>query len=228
MNERWNTYVVGNSNRDAHVVLTDILETPGKMNPVILWGPSATGKTKMVEDFAGAIKATGKTVCKKTYEEIIREMLNDIHNDDAKVYREKYHLYDYVIIDDLQFLVAKESTQWELTEFFDELITAGVQVVLVSSLSITNLSVIEEWSRSKGTATVIELLLPDIKMKEKALIAMSAKMNSNVPDEVIDYVSMRCKDFRRLEGGMHSILARRRVFNEQITVELAEAVLSDK
>lgn len=94
MNEGWNTYVVGNCNKDAHALLTDIFNTPGKVNPVIIWGPSATGKTRMLTDFATAVEATGKTVCKKSYEEVIGEILTDIHNDVAKTYRRKYRAYD--------------------------------------------------------------------------------------------------------------------------------------
>ena len=230
MTENWNTYVVGECNKFAHAVLTAVLkESPGEMNPVIIWGASASGKTRMLTEFATAARAAGKTVCKKTYKEINGEILKDIHNDNSKAYREKYRTYDYVIIDDLQYLNGKASTQEEFTHFFDKLITADIQVILALSLPVTSLSVIEEWRRCHWPwAVVAELELPDVETKKKALLAIVAKMNSKMPADVLEYIAVRSKDYRIIEGIMNSLQARRKLLHEEITVETAEKVLSEK
>lgn len=227
--ENWNTYIVGEYNKHAHAILTASLkETSRDVNPIILWGTSSSGKTRMMTDFVLAAKAAGKRICIKTYEEIYGEILHDKYNDAVRLCREDYRTYDYVLFDDLQYLKDMEKTQEEFCLFLDELITADTQIILALSLSISNLSVIDMWRKSHWRCVLAELEEPDLTTKKNALLLMNDRMNYNVPEEVLDYISAQCKNFRSLEGAMSSMQARRRLLKEKITVEMAEEILSEK
>src|SRR5690606_30339026 len=166
LSERYtfSTFVVGPSNRLAHAAALSVAEHPGQTyNPLFIYGGVGLGKTHLLHAIGHKCQQEGLNVCDITSETFTNDLVESIRNKQMEQFRERYRTPDVLLIDDIQFIAGKESTQEELFHTFNELHSQGKQVVISSDRAPKAMATLEERLQSRfewGLMTDIQM--PDI------------------------------------------------------------------
>lgn len=231
----FDTFVVGSNNKFAHAASLAVAESPGEIyNPLFLYGGVGLGKTHLMHSIAHFIlqKNPSSRILYVTSEEFTNEVIEAIRNSNNTAmtkFREKYRNIDVLLIDDVQFIIGKESTQEEFFHTFNTLHGANKQIILSSdrprktwiswktaSVPVSNGDSLPI-SRSTDYETRIAIL-----RKKQELDGYS------VSDDVIEYIASNIKsNIRELEGALNKIIAYANLEKREINIDLAEQVLRD-
>lgn len=224
------SFVIGNSNRFANAACVAVAESPAKAyNPLFLYGGVGLGKTHLMHAIGHQI-LTNNPDAKIIYlstETFMNELINSIKDDNNEAFRNKYRNVDVLLIDDIQFIQDKESTQEEFFHTFNALHNANKQIIISSDRPPKEIPTLEDRLRSRFEMGLItDIQPPDYETRIAILRKKSQDDNKNVPDEVIEYVAKNINsNIRELEGAITRISAYADLNNKPITLMVAEDAL---
>lgn len=232
----FDTFVVGANNNLAHAASLAVAESPGEIyNPLFIYGGVGLGKTHLMHSIGHFIlKNNPKAkILYVTSEKFTNELIDAIRNKNnisTTEFREKYRNNDVLLIDDIQFIIGKESTQEEFFHTFNVLHSAGKQIVLSSDKPPKEMETLEERFRSRfDWGLIADIQPPDYETRMAILRKNAEACNKPVDDEIFKYIATNIKsNIRELEGAFNRIIAKSKIENQsEITMELAEDALKD-
>jgi chromosomal replication initiator protein DnaA len=228
----FDTFVVGTSNRFTHAAAQAVAESPAEAyNPLYIYGGPGLGKTHLLNAIGNHILQAkkGNKVVYVTSEKFTNDLIEAVSSDRIKEFREIYRTADVLVIDDIQFLAGKESTQEEFFHTFNTLYNAHKQIVISSDKPPKDIPTLEERLRSRFEGGLItDIQPPSLETKIIILRRIAKKENLDVPDEVMHLVASKIKaSVRELEGALTKIIAYSNLSKRKIDVDLAKEVLKE-
>lgn len=231
----FDTFVVGSNNKLAHSASLAVAESPGDVyNPLYLYGGAGLGKTHLIHSIGHFIleRNPDMKVLYVTSENFTNEVIDCIRSGDAikmNKFREKYRTVDVLMIDDIQFIIGKESTQEEFFHTFNTLHSAGKQVILSSDKPPKDMETLEERFRSRFEwGLIADIQPPDYETRMAILKKNAENFNKEIDDEVFKYIAENIKsNIRELEGAFNKIIAFSKLNKVDINLAYAEEALKD-
>lgn len=231
----FDTFVVGENNNFAHAASLAVAESPGEVyNPLFIYGGVGLGKTHLMQAIANFIMQNNPSLKVQyvTSEVFTNELIESIRtekNTSNKSFREKYRSVDVLLIDDIQFIIGKESTQDEFFHTFNTLREAKKQIIISSDRPPKNFETLEERLRSRFEWGVLADISPPNYETRMAILHKKEELESyNVDNEILDYIATNVKsNIRELEGSLNKLVAYSRLTHREINLKFAEEVLKD-
>ena len=232
---RFDTFVVGGNNKFAHSASLAVAESPGEAyNPLYLYGGAGLGKTHLMHSIGHFIlnQNPDTKVLYVTSEQFTNEVVESIRSGNtAKMnkLREKYRTIDVLLIDDVQFIIGKESTQEEFFHTFNVLHSAGKQIILSSDKPPKEMKTLEERFRSRFEwGLTADIQPPDYETRMAILKKNAESYNKVINEEIFDYIATNIKsNIRELEGAYNKVIAFAKLNNVEITLDNVEEALKD-
>ena len=232
---KFSTYVVGSSNKFAHSACLAVAESPGQTyNPLYLYGGPGLGKTHLMHSVGHFIleQEPDKKVLYVTREEFTNEVIESIRSGNAASMtklREKYRTVDVLMVDDVQFIIGKESTQEEFFHTFNVLHSARKQIILSSDKPPKEIETLDERFRSRFEwGLIADIQPPDYETRMAILRKNAEACGKPINEEIIKYIATNIKsNIRELEGAFNKIIAAGRLNKVDLTLALAEEALKD-
>ena len=233
-NYRFDRFIVGSSNMICHATAVAVSENPGRdYNPLFIYGGVGLGKTHLLHAIGNRLLAyqPDKKVLYVTSETFMNEYVESIVNrGSAQGFRTKYRTADMLLIDDIQFLQAKEGTQEEFFNTFNALHMNSNQIVMSSDRTPDNLENLEERLQSRfQSGMVAEISMPQYEIRIAILRQKCRDQGlDNLPDDVLNYIAgVVTTNIRELEGTLVRLIAQATILKEDLTLDFARQVLSD-
>ena len=231
----FDTFVVGSNNKFAHAASLAVAESPGDVyNPLYIYGGPGLGKTHLMHSIGRFILDSNPNmkVLYVTSEVFTNEVIDCIRSGDAvkmNQLREKYRTVDVLMIDDIQFIIGKESTQEEFFHTFNTLHSAGKQIILSSDKPPKDMDALDERFRSRFEWGLISDIQPPNYETRMAILKKNAEnYNKEIDDEIFQYIANNIKsNIRELEGAFNKIIAFSKLNKVDITLSYAEEALKD-
>ncbi len=226
----FDTFVVGPSNRLAHAACLAVAEKPASTyNPLFLYGGVGLGKTHLLHAIGHQCQVSGLEVLYVSSEQFTNDLINAIRSQDTEGFRDKYRTIDVLLIDDIQFIAGKESTQEEFFHTFNALHGNGKQIVMSSDRPPKSMVTLEERLRSRFEwGLIADIQLPDIETRIAILRAKAEGQATVVPSEVLDFIARQVQsNIRELEGALNRVIAHVQLTGSSFSVESASAALAD-
>jgi chromosomal replication initiator protein len=223
-------FVVGASNRLAHAASLAVTERPAQAyNPLFLYGGVGLGKTHLLHAIGNACGARGLQILYVSSEEFTNDLINAIRTRTTPAFREKYRRIEVLLIDDIQFIAGKESTQEEFFHTFNTLHGQNKQLVISSDRPPKALITLEERLRSRFEwGLTADIQPPDLETRLAILRAKAERRGRLVPDEILEAVAGAIQaNIRELEGALTRILAYGDLLGLPLTVDLVHSALGD-
>lgn len=228
-NYTFDTFVVGSNNRFAQSASLAVAESPGEAyNPLYIYGGPGLGKTHLMHSI-GHFILEGNPDSKVLYvtsEEFTNEVIESIRSGNASAmnkFRDKYRTIDVLMIDDVQFIIGKESTQEEFFHTFNTLHSAGKQIILTSDKPPKDMETLEERIRSRFEwGLMADIGTPDYETRMAILRKKVESDKMNLSDDILNYIANNIKsNIRELEGALNKLLAYSNLEKKEITMEIA-------
>ena len=234
-NYTFETFVVGNNNRFAQSASLAVAESPGETyNPLYIYGGPGLGKTHLMHSIGHFIldQNPNSKVIYVTSEQFTNEVIESIRNGNASSmtkFRDKYRTVDVLMIDDIQFIIGKESTQEEFFHTFNALQTQGKQIILTSDKPPKDMETLEERIRSRFEwGLMADIGIPDYETRMAILRKKAESDNFDIDDEILNYIANNIKsNVRELEGALNKLLAYNNLCKQSITMEIAQKELQN-
>ena len=226
----FDTFVVGNSNRLAHAACQAVAEKPAmQYNPLFLYGGVGLGKTHLLHAIGHVAATNNLQVLYVSSEEFTNELINSIRAQNTSTFRDKYRTIDVLLVDDIQFIAGKESTQEEFFHTFNALHGNGKQIVMTSDRPPKALITLEDRLRSRFEwGLIADIQAPDLETRLAILRDKAESHGMAIPDNVLDFIARQVQsNIRELEGALNRVLAYARLTGSQLTPELASSALAD-
>lgn len=233
---KFDTFVVGSNNKFAHSASLAVAESPGEAyNPLYLYGGAGLGKTHLMHSIGHFILEQNPSM-KVLYvnsEEFTNEVINSIRSGNAAEMtnlREKYRTVDVLLLDDVQFIIGKESTQEEFFHTFNALHTAGKQIILSSDKPPKEMATLEERFRSRFEwGLIADIKAPDYETRMAILKKNAETYYGEIDEEILKYIATNVKsNIRELEGAFKKVIASYKLnTGAELNLELAEDALKD-
>lgn len=231
----FDTFVVGANNNLAHAASLAVAESPGEIyNPLFIYGGVGLGKTHLMHSIAHFILKNNPNskVLYVTSEKFTNELIDAIRNKNnitTTEFREKYRNNDVLLIDDIQFIIGKESTQEEFFHTFNALHECKKQIIISSDKPPKEIETLEERLRSRFEwGLTVDIQSPDYETRMAILRKKEEIDGYNIDDEVIRYIANNIKsNIRELEGALNKLVALSNLENREINLSMAEEVLKD-
>ena len=226
----FDTYVVGSGNRLAHAACQAVAEKPARAyNPLFLYGGVGLGKTHLLHAIGNACHASGLNVLYVSSEEFTNDMITAIRTHTTQAFREKYRSADVLLVDDIQFIAGKESTQEEFFHTFNTLHGQDKQIIVSSDRPPKSLITLEERLRSRfewGLSADIQA--PDFETRLAILRSKAERTGRHISDEILENIAKRVQsNIRELEGALNRIIAFADLSGSSLTPSLVEIALAD-
>jgi chromosomal replication initiator protein len=226
------TYVVGSANRFTHAASVSVAEHPGgKFNPLFIYGGVGLGKTHLLHAIGHRALELSPVlhVSYVTSEKFTNDLIASIRQQRTDDFRARYRETDILMIDDIQFIAGKESTQEEFFHTFNSLYQSGKQVIISSDKPPKAISALEERLRSRFEGGLIaDVQLPDYEMRIAILRIKAEELKLDLPADVAEYIAHKDqKNIRELEGALNTVIARSQLTGEPMTLALAMEALLD-
>ena len=223
-------FIVGGSNRFAHAAARAVAERPATTyNPLFIYGGVGLGKTHLLHAIGHAVRHDFPDfrVVYTASERFMNEMIKAIRESTTDEFRGHYRSVDTLLIDDIQFIAGKESTQEELFHTFNALHDNGKQIVISSDCPPKALNPLEERLRSRFEwGLIADIQPPDLETRIAILRSKAELQELPVPPDVIQYLARRVpSNIRELEGSLNRIIAYASLNERQLSVDLAAAAL---
>lgn len=228
----FDTFVIGASNRFAHAAAVAVAEAPAKAyNPLFIYGESGLGKTHLLHAIGHYARSLypGTRVRYVSSEEFTNEFINSIRDGKGDTFRKRYRDVDILLVDDIQFLASKESTQEEFFHTFNTLHNANKQIVLSSDRPPKQLVTLEDRLRNRfewGLTTDVQP--PELETRIAILRKKAVQEQLNAPPEVLEFIASRIsRNIRELEGALIRVTAFASLNRQPVDLGLTEHVLKD-
>jgi chromosomal replication initiator protein len=229
----FDSFVIGNSNRFAHAASVAVAESPANAyNPLFLYGGVGLGKTHLMHAIGHHILTQNPraNVVYVSSEKFTNELINSIRYDKNAEFRNKYRNVDVLLVDDIQFIAGKESTQEEFFHTFNELYEARKQIIISSDRPPNEIPTLEDRLRTRfAWGLQADIQAPDFETRIAILKKKAETENYVVSSEVMVYIATKIKsNIRELEGALIRVMAYSSLTNNKnITVDLAAEALKD-
>jgi chromosomal replication initiator protein len=225
-------FIVGSANRLAHAASLSVAERPGHAyNPLFLYGGVGLGKTHLMHAIGNQVLARfpRKRVVYATSEKFTNEFITSIQQGKIDEFRGRYRRIDILLIDDIQFIADKERTQEEFFHTFNAIHEDGKQIVLSSDRPPKLITTLEERLRSRFEwGLIADLTAPDLETRIAILRAKAEDQSVPIGSDVLEFIARKViSNIRELEGALNRIVAYANMGGMPITIELAQAVLSN-
>jgi chromosomal replication initiator protein len=225
-------FIVGSANRLAHAASLSVAERPGHAyNPLFLYGGVGLGKTHLMHAIGNQViaKFPRKRVVYATSEKFTNEFITSIQQGKIDDFRSRYRRIDLLLIDDIQFIADKERTQEEFFHTFNAIHEDGKQIVLSSDRPPKAILTLEERLRSRFEwGLIADLTAPDLETRIAILRAKAEEGGVPITSDVIEFIARKVvSNIRELEGALNRIVAYASMGAMPISIELAQAVLSN-
>ena len=232
----FDTFVVGANNNLAHAASLAVAESPGEIyNPLFIYGGVGLGKTHLMHSIANFILKNNPNakILYVTSEKFTNELIDAIRNKNnisTTEFREKYRNNDVLLIDDIQFIIGKESTQEEFFHTFNALYESKKQIIISSDKPPKDIETLEERLRSRFEwGLTVDIQSPDYETRMAILRKKEELEGYNIDNEVIKYIATNIKsNIRELEGALTKIVAFSKLDrSKEISISMAEEALKD-
>ncbi len=226
------TFVVGKSNDFAHAAALAVVEAPGKAyNPLFLYGGAGLGKTHLMHAIGHAVREADPTarIVYVTSEMFTNDLLEALRAGKNVEFRQRYRNVDLLMIDDIQFIAGKQSTQEEFFNTFNTLHNAGKQIVISSDRPPKEIKTLEERLSSRFEwGLVADLQAPDLETRTAILRNRAQNEHVKVGDDVINFIAENFVDnIRKLEGSLNRVIMYSRLKRMPITLSFAKEAMRD-
>ncbi len=223
-------FVVGAGNRLAHAASLAVAENPAQAyNPLFIYGGVGLGKTHLLHAIGNLSATIGQEVLYVSSEEFTNDLINAIRTHNTQGFREKYRHIDVLLIDDIQFIAGKESTQEEFFHTFNTLHGQDKQIIISSDRPPKALITLEERLRSRFEwGLTADLQPPDFETRMAILRSKAERAGRKVPGEIIEVIARRVQsNIRELEGALTRVVAFVDLSGLPFTPQLVETALAD-
>lgn len=232
---KFDTFIVGSNNKFAHSASLAVAESPGESyNPLYLYGGAGLGKTHLMHSIGHFILEANPNlkVLYVTSEAFTNEVIESIRSGNSAAMtklREKYRTVDVLMVDDVQFIIGKESTQEEFFHTFNVLHAAGKQIVLSSDKPPKDMETLDERFRSRFEwGLIADIQAPDYETRVAILRKNAETFDKQIDNEIINYIAANIKsNIRELEGAFNKVIALAKLNRVDLTFDLAEEALKD-
>ena len=236
----FDTFVVGGNNNFAHAASLAVAESPGEVyNPLFLYGGVGLGKTHLMHSIAHFIleKDPNKRVLYVTSETFTNELIEALKsgrssNEPMSAFKKKYRDIDVLLVDDIQFIIGKESTQEEFFHTFNHLHSNGKQIIISSDKPPKDIETLEARLRTRFEwGLIADISSPDYETR-MAILRKKEELDGleryHIPNEVMHYIASNVKsNIRELEGSLNKLIALHKLKKEDINIMLASEALKD-
>ena len=236
-NYTFDTFVVGSNNRFAQASAIAVSENPGEIyNPLFIYGGVGLGKTHLMHAIGHYIidQNPGTNVLYVTSEQFTNEVIDAIRKrnnspDIINKFRDKYRNIDVLLIDDIQFIIGKDSTQEEFFHTFNTLYEQKKQIVITSDKPPKDMDILEERFRSRFSQGLLaDIQFPDFETRMAILQKKIEAFNFNINNEVLSYIANNVtSNIRELEGAVKKVVAFANLEKKNIDIDLAKEALKD-
>ncbi|MBV9691329.1 MAG: chromosomal replication initiator protein DnaA [Ktedonobacteraceae bacterium] len=224
----FSAFIVGKSNQLAHAASLAVAENPGRIyNPLFFYGGVGLGKTHLLHAVGHVGLKAGLNVLYVTSEKFTNEIINAIRFQKTEEFRAKYRQIDVLLVDDIQFIAGKESTEEEFFHTFNTLHNANKQIVVTSDRPPKAIHSLQDRLRSRFEwGLLADIHPPEYEHRLAILRAKTEVLRFPIPPGVSEYIARpECNSVRELEGALNRVIAYATLHNEPITVNLAAQAL---
>ncbi len=228
----FDTFIVGESNKHAHAACLSVARNPARSyNPLFIYGNTGLGKTHLLKAISAEVHKNYPKY-KVLYikgEEFTNDLIDHLQNKNMTEFKNKYRTVDVLLVDDIQFIAGKDSTQDEFFHTFNALYEDNKQIILASDRPPKDIPLLESRLRSRFESGIItDIYMPEYELKV-AIIKMKAQSYGiTLPNDVIDFVAMKIKNnIRQLEGVITKIMAFQLVSNMPPSIAIAQSAIRD-
>jgi chromosomal replication initiator protein len=224
------SFVVGASNRLAHAASLAVAENPFQAyNPLFLYGGVGLGKTHLLHAIGNSCAGSGLSVLYVSSEEFTNDLINAIRTHTTQAFREKYRRIDVLLIDDIQFIAGKESTQEEFFHTFNTLHGQDKQIVMTSDRPPKAMVTLEERLRSRFEwGLTADIQPPDFETRIAILRSKAERTNYQIPADIIEMIARKFQsNIRELEGALIRVVAYSDLRGMPLSTEMTNTALAD-
>ena len=226
----FDNFVVGPANRLAHAASQAVAENPARAyNPLFIYSSVGLGKTHLLHAIGNVARARGFNVLYVSAEAFTNDLINAIRTHTNQAFRDRYRLVDVLLIDDIQFIAGKESTQEELFHTFNALHAQEKQIVLSSDRPPKAMVTLEERLRSRFEWGLIADIQPaDLETRIAILRTKAERTGRSVPSDILEAIARQFEsNIRELEGALTRVLAYSDLRGQPLTMDLLDVALTD-
>ncbi len=226
------TFIVGASNKFAHAASLAVATNPaGAYNPLFIYGGSGLGKTHLLYAIENEIKKNNpsQNILYVKGEEFTNELIESISNKNMSDFHNKYRNVDVLLVDDIQFIAGKESTQEEFFHTFNTLYHEGKQIVLTSDRPPKEIKTLEDRLRTRFEwGLLADVQPPDFETRIAIIRRKAQLLDINVPEDVAEYIANRLKNnIRQLEGAVKKLKAYKLLDESPPSITTAQSAIRD-
>ena len=226
----FDSFVVSNNNNLACAAARAVAETPGTAyNPLFIYGGVGMGKTHLLHAIGNRLNGSGLNVVFASSEEFTSDFIRSIQNRDDETFREKYRSADVLLIDDIQFIIGKESTQEAFFHTFNKLYEMNKQIVITSDRAPKAMATLDERMRSRFEwGLTVDIQPADLETRIAILSAKAQRAGKQVPMDVLEQIARQVtSNIRELEGALNRVLAVSDLCGHTLDRELVRMSLTD-
>ncbi|MDE2779585.1 MAG: chromosomal replication initiator protein DnaA [Chloroflexota bacterium] len=226
----FNNFVVGTSNRMAFSAAQAVADAPGQAyNPLFLYSGVGLGKTHLLHAIGQEAARNGHSVLYVSSEQFTNDFISAIRNRTTEEFRQRYRSVQVLLIDDVQFMSGKEQTQEGFFHTFNDLHTAGYQIVLTSDRPPKALALLEDRLRSRFEwGLIADIQPPDLETRMAILSSKADQLKTIVEESVLELIAKRVqKNVRELEGSLNRVVAYSQLMSIPVTLESTSRLLDD-
>ncbi len=228
----FDTYIVGSSNKFAHAAALAVAVNPaGAYNPLFIYGNSGLGKTHLLYAICNDIKKSkpNLTTLYIKGDDFTNELIDSIRKNSTIDFHQKYREVDLLLVDDIQFIAGKDSTQEEFFHTFNSLYEAKKQIVLTSDRPPKEIQTLEDRLRTRFEwGLIADIQPPDFETRIAIIKRKAERLDINIPNEVCEYIAKKLKtNIRQLEGAVKKMKAHHLLGGETLDIQTAQTSISD-
>ncbi|GAB3068448.1 chromosomal replication initiator protein DnaA [Salinicoccus sesuvii] len=232
VNNTFETFVIGNGNRFSHAASLAVAEAPAKAyNPLFIYGGVGLGKTHLMHAIGHYVleHRPNAKVAYLSSEKFTNEFINSIRDNKTEEFRNRYRNVDVLLIDDIQFLAGKESTQEEFFHTFNALHEDNKQIVISSDRTPKEIPTLEDRLRSRFEwGLITDITPPDLETRIAILRKKCEEEKVEIPNEAMIYIANHIHtNIRELEGALTRVAAYSKLVNQPLTPEMVSEALKD-
>ncbi len=228
----FDTYIVGSSNKFAHAAALAVAANPaGAYNPLFIYGNSGLGKTHLLYAISNDVKRnnSNKTCLYIKGDDFTNELIDSIRSNTMTDFHQKYRETDVLLVDDIQFIAGKDSTQEEFFHTFNSLYEAKKQIVLTSDRPPKEIQTLENRLRTRFEwGLIADIQPPDFETRIAIIKRKAELLGVKIPNDICEYIAKRLKtNIRQLEGAVKKMKAHHLLGGESMGIQTAQAAISD-